>query len=64
MRKVTLLFQDERDLKRFHSILDCDYIEMNVRKLTIVCECTDEELDIAINAFNATLVDASANTLS
>ena len=57
MNRVTLLFNDERDLKRFNTILDSPYIEMNPRELTISCECSQEDIDLAIKAFGAKVIE-------
>ena len=57
MKSVTLQFKDERDLRRFYQVVTAPYIEMNARTLTITCECTSEDIELALKAFNATLVD-------
>ena len=56
MNTVTLLFKDERDLRRFYQIIMSNYIEFNARTLTITCECSDEDIELAIKAFNAKLI--------
>ena len=59
MERVTLLFKDERDLRRFHAILDSNYIELNARELTLTCECSKEDIELAVKAFDAKLIDKS-----
>ena len=53
--KATLIFKDVRDMRRFHLLLTGDYIEFNARTLTIVCKCTEKDIDLAASAFNATV---------
>ena len=53
MKKVTILFRDERDLRRFTMIVTCGYLEMNVKELRLVCDCDEAEIELAQKAFNA-----------
>ncbi|HEX2535615.1 MAG TPA: hypothetical protein VHK69_17860 [Chitinophagaceae bacterium] len=59
MKRVTLLFRNEKDLKRFYMIIEAPYVELNTRTLTLVCECTSEDIDIAIRAFSARVIGVS-----
>jgi len=61
MKKVTLLFRDERDLRRFTSIVTCTFMEMNVKDLTLVCDCDDDEIELAERAFNAKVLRLQTN---
>jgi hypothetical protein len=55
--KVTLQFKKERDLIRFHAIVNSDYIEMNRRTLTLVATYEERDIELAVTAFHATLID-------
>lgn len=56
MKKVTFLFNDERDLRRFTMIVSCSYLEMNVKELTLTCDCEDVEVELAEKGFNAKVI--------
>ena len=56
MSKIKLLFLNEKDLRRFQAILTCDYMEIDARALTILCNCSHEDIDLAVQAFRATVV--------
>lgn len=51
--RVTLVFTDERDLRRFHGIIGSQVIELNTRELFITCNCSGEDIELAIKAFRA-----------
>jgi hypothetical protein len=53
MKRVILQFDDKRDLRRFVMIISCNYLEMNVAYMTVICDCDDAEIELAKNAFNA-----------
>ena len=55
MKKVTLLFRDERNLRRFTMIVTCGYLEMDVKALRLICDCDDAEIELAQKGFNATV---------
>ncbi len=58
MNKVTLLFQTEKDLRRFHMIIvECGQVEMNLKKLTLLCHCDERDIQIAVKGFNATIIE-------
>ena len=57
MEKVTLLFQNERDLLRFNQTIRPHYVEVNVRTLTLVCECTSEDIELAVKAFRGKVIE-------
>lgn len=56
MKRVTFLFQDERDLHRFLTVASCTDIKMNVMELTLVCLCDDAEIELAQMGFSAQIV--------
>jgi hypothetical protein len=57
-QRVTLKFDDERDLRRFTIIVEPFCIEMNTKTLTLTCDCDEAEMELAKNAFHAEVVDA------
>ena len=57
MEQVTLVFTDERDLRRFQAIVDSEYSKLNARDLTITCTCSKEDIELAKKAFRARVVD-------
>ncbi|MGN6164827.1 MAG: hypothetical protein ACTHOF_09825 [Flavisolibacter sp.] len=62
MKRVTLLFKDERDLKRFAMIVSCQWMEMNLPALTLICDCDEAEIELAKNAFRAEVVTDQTTT--
>ena len=56
MQTVTLEFMDLRDLRRFVQLVNRPQMEVNYNSLTLICHCDDEEIKLAINGFNATVV--------
>ena len=62
MLKATLQFKDVRDMRRFYLILTGDYIELNARTLTIICECTEKDVELAVSAFNAKVISTTSAT--
>ena len=54
---VMLQFLSLDDLWAFKFEVDANFFEMNPRLRTIVCDCTKEEIDLAIKKFNAIVVD-------
>lgn len=61
MNKVALLFNDERDLRRFTMIVTCGYLEMDVKELRLICDCDDAEIELAQKGFNATVEKIESN---
>lgn len=57
MKKVTLMFENESDLKRFEMLIDFNHSDVNLRKLTITIEWNEAKIELAINAFNATIFE-------
>ena len=62
MQTVTLQFRDLRDLRRFMQMVHRPQIEVSYESLTLLCECDDEGIELAINAFNATIVKKHEST--
>ena len=58
MRKVTFHFADEKSLRQFASIVIGISMEISFGQLSLTCECGDEEIDLAVNGFNATVVNS------
>lgn len=56
MKKVTLSFKTQADLKRFHSLIGEAAFEFNISEMTITCKCDEREIELAVNAFNAKIL--------
>ena len=56
MHRVTLQFKSESDLRSFFELCKFQEAEMNLRTLTILCNCEEREIELAINAFDAIVV--------
>ena len=57
MKQVTLMFENQADLQRFEMLIDFNHKEINLRKLTITMEWDEAKIELAINAFNATMFE-------
>ena len=53
MKRVTIQFQNEMDLRNFVRVTNCIYVEMNENSLTIICECDEAEIELAEKGFHA-----------
>ena len=51
------MFENESDLKRFEMLIDFNHSDVNLRKLTITIEWDEAKIELAINAFNATIFE-------
>ena len=56
MHKVTLQFKTESDLRNFFDTCKLKEAEMNLRNLTILCNCDEREIELAVNAFGAIVI--------
>ena len=57
MKKVKLLFQNEKDLRRFHMIMvECGNVEMDVKALTLICHCDERDIQVAVKGFGAIII--------
>ena len=55
LKKVTLKFESQTDLQKFEILIDFEHLEVNLTKLTITMQWDDAKIELAINAFNATI---------
>lgn len=45
------------DLWKFKMLINANYAEVNFQNCTIVCECTEEHLQIALQDYSAQIVE-------
>jgi hypothetical protein len=62
MRKVTLQFEYEKDLRRFMQVIHCVELEVNFKTLILKCDVDETEIELARNAFNAKLIEPSVTS--
>ena len=55
-KTTTLLFQTDQDLRRFYQTMKANYVEMNIRTRILVCDCNENEIEMAVRQFNAKVV--------
>ena len=53
LKNVKLLFPDEKQLRRFYMIIESPNVEMNIRTLSLICDCQENEINKAIQTFGA-----------
>lgn len=55
MEKVTLQFKTIDDLWHFKKEIRSQELEINERELSIYCECEEDEIQLAVTKYGATL---------
>jgi hypothetical protein len=55
---VSIRFTSLTNLWAFRREIDINLFEMNLSKLMITCECSEEEIQLAIEKYNGKLIDA------
>lgn len=58
MQTTTFLFTNEEDLRGFMDATHSNFVEVNMNALTVICPCDDAEIELAINAFHAQIIDS------
>ncbi|MDQ3279411.1 MAG: hypothetical protein M3Q06_13865 [Bacteroidota bacterium] len=53
---VTLQFKQLEELARFKSLLQTNNFELNSYNLTIICDCSENEINEAVNRYGAKLI--------
>jgi hypothetical protein len=57
MRRVTLLFPDQKSLWAFAQTLQSEYIQINSTERKLICHCSDGEISKALMQYKAEIVD-------
>ncbi|MDB5197397.1 MAG: hypothetical protein JWP88_1768 [Flaviaesturariibacter sp.] len=55
--KVTLQFQTPQDLTNFRKSLDARQVRTDIPNLRLTCECTKNDLALAMNSFGAKVIE-------
>jgi hypothetical protein len=61
MTLAVLLFPNENSLRSFADLLGAKYTEMNIKSLTLVCECTHVDIAIAKEEYGALHINEDEN---
>jgi hypothetical protein len=56
--KVSIQFTSLTKLWEFRMAIDINIFEMNLSQLTINCECTEEQITMAMEIYNGKLLKA------
>ena len=59
MKDTALKFPDLASLRRFAELLKNQSYEIHEARLILVCNCREAELNVAIQKYNATVVEDS-----
>lgn len=59
--KVTIQFTSLTKLWEFRMAIDANIFEMNMSKIAISCECTKEQIDMALKVYNGKLFESKEN---
>ena len=61
MALYVLLFPSEQQLHSFTDRLGGKYTEINIRTLTLICECTSSDLELATSSYGARIVESATS---
>lgn len=56
--KVSIQFTSLIKLWEFRMAIDANVFEMNMSQIAITCECTKEQIDMAMEIYNGKLLEA------
>ena len=56
MHRVTLKFKSEHAMRAFYESCKVHEAEMNIRTLTILCNCEEKDIELAVNKFDAIVI--------
>jgi hypothetical protein len=57
--KVTIKFSSLTNLWAFRMVIDANIFEMNMSQISITCECTEEQVQLAIEKYNGKLIETN-----
>jgi len=58
MKKVTLLFPSKNALLLFQKSTHANYIAVDEEKNTLICECSQTDIRLAVKDYNAKIVES------
>lgn len=56
--KVSIQFTSLNDLRKFIRVIDTNVYEMNLKKFTITCHCSEEHISLAVEKYNGKVINA------
>lgn len=56
--RVSIQFTSLTKLWEFRMAIDANVFEMNLHELTITCQCTEEQIELAVQKYNGKIVKA------
>jgi hypothetical protein len=56
METITLQFQTPQDLSGFRKVAKIKVTEVSIRELTVVCDCENTDIALAMNSFGAVVI--------
>ena len=57
MKRVTLIFNSIESLRKFEKIIKAGFLVINLKRKTIICECTEAEIDLAVKDLEARIAE-------
>jgi hypothetical protein len=61
--KVTIKFSSLTNLWSFRMVIEANIFEMNMSQISITCECTKEQVQLAIENYNGQLVETKEKAI-
>ena len=61
MKKVTFKFPSAQFLWQYKQSIESHSIEANMHDLTLSCVCSDAEIELAMNRFNAKILHSDSS---
>lgn len=62
MKQTKLRFHSVMELWAFKTLINAANVEINIEGCTLVCVCSDEQVQIAIKSFSAEVVEQMSFT--
>lgn len=56
--KVSIQFTSLTKLWEFRMAIDANVFEMNMTQIAITCDCSNEQIEMAVKVFNGRLLEA------
>lgn len=63
MQKVTLQFKSATQLWAFKQTIKAHNVEVNLKHCTLACDCSEMEVALAIENYNAKVVSPESNSV-
>jgi len=60
--RIALQFHTMRALWNFAQVIDCKTIEIHSREVKLICDCSNEEIQLALTKYEARILEGTQAT--